>query len=86
MGSKIQDAAYAAGDVRHSECDCCAHAAKRTVGLRESIEHAVEMIRDGYPGETMLELDRVLSELNEWCSEPERVRGFDKDVDDEHPF
>ncbi len=43
------------------------------------------MIEGGYPGETMLELDRVLSELNEWCSQPD-PGDFDRTADDKHPF
>jgi len=79
MSTPFSEAAFAAGDTLHSDCDCCEHAAKRTVTLRGSIKHAIEMIKGGFPGETMFELDRVLSELNKWCDAPPDAGGMHPD-------
>jgi hypothetical protein len=90
MGSPFADEAYKEGDVRHAECDCCEHAAKRIITLRQSIEHAIRMIEGGFAGEMMYELDRVLSCLNEWCNNPPEngaPRGnYDKTTEDEIAF
>lgn len=84
--AEITKLAHDEGDVRHTECACCSHAAMRTVGLREAIQNAIDGIKAGYPGETMCELDRVLSELDDWCNSPAPLGGFDRAEDDKVPF
>lgn len=66
---QITALAHSTGDVRHTDCKCCEHAARRTVGLREAIANAIRSINAGYAMEETFDLDRVLCCLNDWCNE-----------------